>query len=165
MKSGSAKFSLLVFLILMGGVFGFSKKITTRNTAPKQTDIEAAARKNIPVITEDSIGFHEIADNLIFLAYDKKTSASKETFFIENKSDSDLKSLNIEISYFTSDGKLIHRRETSLDGDFRSGETRKVDISSWDTQKSYHYIHSAASKKGSTPYSVRIRVLSFTEEQ
>lgn len=104
----------------------------------------------------------KIAGKINFMAYDKKTGASKETFFIDNGSDISLAGVEIEISYFNSSGHLIHKREAEIFQDLPSNETRKVDIVSWDTQKSYHYINSIPSPKGSTPYTVRFKVLSYT---
>ena len=139
-----------------------ARKVTTKVSAP------AAAGKKEKKQKLFRSGNHAemagIAGKLNFMAYDKKTGASKETFFIDNGSDKSLKGIELEISYFNSKGKLIHRRTVEISQPIPAKETRKVDIASWDTQKSYHYINSVPSQKGSTPYTVRFKVLSCSVE-
>lgn len=148
-------------LICMVALNTNAKKITTRLKAPIETESVFANRcKTYPHHASE---FEKVSDHLAFMAYDKKASASKETFFVDNGSDFDLKSLDLEISYYNESGKLIHKRTVEIEEEFPHKETRKVDISSWDTQKSYHYINSVPSTKGSTPYTVKFRVLSFTK--
>lgn len=107
--------------------------------------------------------FQPIADKITFMAYDKKASSDKETFFLDNGSKSNLNGIEIEITYLTTSGKQIHKRNADINQYFPANETSKVDIKSWDTQHSYHYINSVPSTKGSTPYKVSFRILSFKE--
>lgn len=138
-----------------------AKKVSTRIKAPtlNPEDMMQKIRTYPFHITE----FERVNDQLTFMAYDKKASADKETFFVDNGSDATLTALEIEISYFNGSGKLIHKRSVEILQEFPARETRKVDIASWDKQKSFHYINSVPSTKGSTPYTVRFKVLSFVE--
>lgn len=140
-----------------------AKKVTTRFKAPasdwKDSNIKL---KTYPYHKSE---FEKVSDNLTFMAYDKKASSDKETFFVDNGSSVVLEALEVEISYYNANGKLIHRREVEINQQFPAKETRKVDIASWDKQKSFHYVNSVPSTKGSTPYTVRFRVLSFQESR
>ena len=136
-----------------------SKKVTTKLAAPTGTLKEKADSKKVTKANKSEL--QETARNLKFIAYDKKTNSAKETFFIDNGSETSLSALELEISYFNQSGKQIHKRKVEINQLLPSKETRKVDITSWDTQKSFHYVNSVPSKKGSTPYTVRFRVLSF----
>lgn len=133
-------------------------KVTTKVTAP--TTSKKHKTEKLKIKTDTHTEMAKIAGKLTFMAYDKKTGAAKETFFIDNGSDTNLSGLELEISYFNSAGKLIHKRTVEISQPLPAKETRKVDIVSWDTQKSYHYVNSISSSKGSTPYTVRFKVLS-----
>lgn len=137
-----------------------ARKVTTKLKAPKPEKRKDARDKTLS--SANGSEFEMIADKLNFLAYDKRTSAGKETFFVENGSETEIKSMEVEISYFINGEKLIHSRKVTVNGPFPPHETRKVDIKSWDTQKSFHYAGSAASKSGSTPYIVKFRILTLS---
>lgn len=140
-----------------------AKKVSTRFTAPTLEKNEAGYK--LKTYPHHETEFERVSEHLTFMAYDKKAGSDKETFFVDNGSRTGLTSLEVEISYFNSEGKLIHKREVEINQLFPPKETRKVDISSWDRQKSYHYINSVPSTKGSTPYTVRFKVLSFIESE
>lgn len=138
-----------------------AKKVSTKIVAPKQEATNFTTRlRTYPFHATE---FEKVSEALTFMAYDKKAGADKETFFVDNGSDKSLSALELEISYFNGQRKLIHRRTIEIEQEFPPKETRKVDIKTWDLQKSYHYINSVPSSKGSTPYTVAFKVLSFTE--
>lgn len=169
MKRFGPIFIMLLLLSLPTCQLSEARKVSTKLSAPKadsykekETEVNALLSQfsnNLTVLTEDSTEFAGIARGISFIAYDKKTSASKETFFVENGTDESIDEIAVRINYYNTSGKLIHSNDEVIKGVFPAGETRKVDIKSWDTQKSFHYIHSTPSKKGSTPYTVSIRVL------
>lgn len=139
-----------------------AKRITTKITAPKSETQTSARLRTYP---HHETEFERVSQKLTFMAYDKKAGSDKETFFVDNGSNVSLSEIEVEISYYNTSGKLIHKRTVDISQDFPARETRKVDISSWDRQKSFHYINSVPSTKGSIPYTVRFRVLSFIESQ
>ena len=158
---------ITVSLIILSAVilsidYGYSRKVISKFKAPKET--ASASEKHAKIHNSDGEEFTNVATKLAFVGYDKKSTSGKETFFIGNNSEVDLKGIDIEITYLTTSGKQIHKRTVNLKEKFPAGETRAVDIKSWDTQHSYHYTKSVASKSGSTPYTVRFKVLSFTKE-
>lgn len=152
-------FLAATLILISAAVTGQAKKITTRLKAPAHDKQELTEKLKVRPGNED---FKIVSDSLIFLAYDKKGSSTTETFFIDNTSSANLSELEIEISYYNEGGKLIHRRTEEIRQQFPAKESGKVDIPTWDKQKSYHYTNSVPSAKGSTPYTVRFRVLSFT---
>lgn len=155
----------MALCLLFGAFFGNieAKKVTTKVKAPKpKTGVVYKDKKKTRGEAED---FQDVISKLIFLGYDKKTAAAHETFFIENRSDVPLSAIELEISYYNAAGKQIHKRKETISGEFPAGETRMVDIQSWDKQKSFHYAKSISSKTGSTPYTVRFKVLSYTPLQ
>lgn len=153
---------LLASAILFGSAASFPKKITTHIKAPKEMiEHDTVKLRTYPYHKTE---FEKVNDFLTFMAYDKRAGADKETFFIDNGSQENLSELEIEITYYNTAGKEIHKRTVEISQAFPAKETRKVDVKSWDTQKSYHYVNSVPSSKGSTPYTVKFKVLSFTIE-
>ena len=150
--------SLAIVLLLTSGAE--ARKVTTTFKAPQRD--KSAMKEKLKTYPKQKDEFEEVSDYLTFMAYDKRTSADKETFFVDNGSTKALKSLELEITYFNTAGKQIHKRTVEISQDFPAKETRKVDIKTWDGQKSFHYVNSIPSKNGSTPYTVKFRVLSFT---
>lgn len=134
-------------------------RVTTRLKAPSRTTLESENR--LRTYPEHKTDFEEVVENVTFIAYDKKASSDKETFFVDNGSDKSLDSIELEITYYTPDGRQIHKRTVFLNQSFPAKESRKVDIKSWDTQRSFHYINSVPSTKGSAPYTVRFKILSI----
>jgi hypothetical protein len=86
-------------------------------------------------------------NDIIFRGFDKTQNNSKESFFITNKTDRTLTGIALYIDYRTPDGRQLHKRFIRLRCKIPAGETRKVDIKSWDTQHSFYYIKSVRSKK------------------
>lgn len=155
-------FIIFALILTITPVALSAKKVSTKVKAPatKNGVIESRLKTYPYQISE----FEEVTNKLTFMAYDKRAGADRETFFLDNGSKVDLKAIEIEITYFNSAGKQIHKRNVEIEQSFPSNETRRIDIKTWDSQKSYHYINSVPSAKGSSPYTVKFRILSFTPE-
>lgn len=94
-------------------------------------------------------------DKIRFTGYDKKINSSRESFFITNNNARTLAGVELTIDYLTEDGRQLHQRTQTLDCLVPSGETRKIDIRSWDNQNSFYYIKSAPNRTTGTPFIVR----------
>lgn len=97
-----------------------------------------------------------------FAGYDKNQSSNKESFFVSNNSKYSLLKIKIEIEYLTIDGRQLHKRLLSKDLFITANETRKIDIPSWDTQKSFYYFRSQPARHPGNSYKVRIHPLQLT---
>jgi len=92
-----------------------------------------------------------------FCGYEKALRSSKETIFITNLTDSIIAKATFTIDYLDTDNRLIHSRRICQKLNIPPSQTRRYDLPSWDTQKSYYYIHGAKPRKSATPYDVRIK--------
>ena len=155
---------ILVFTLMFSfagtGVHG--RKVGMKLKAPKEKK-RAALDKQKTTKKDDEV-FLDLAKGLTFFGYDKKTNSAIETFFISNNSHRGVKGIELQITYVGSNGEDIHKRKVDISESIPAGETRKIDIQSWDKQKSFHYKGSAAGKNGSAPYSVRFKVISLIPE-
>ena len=109
-------------------------------------------------IEETFIGSYKDTENLdrvIFTGYDKKINSSTESFFIKNNSDRTLTGISLTIEYLTPDGRQLEKKNHLIKCQIPSGETRKQDIKSWDTQHSFYYIKSAPARSVGSPFTVK----------
>lgn len=153
---------LLSFVLMTGAIQGVEcKKVTTKVKAPKSRVSKTDEKRKRTAKDKDR--FSEVVKKMTFTGYDKKGSSTTETFFVTNGSEVPLKSFELEISYFTPEGKQLHKRVVEIKEELPAGETRKIDLKSWDGQKNFHYVKSEAGKNGSAPYTVRFKIVSFIE--
>lgn len=103
-----------------------------------------------------------IASSIKFTGYDKNLASTKESFHIINGSGLDIKSMFVKIMYKDMSGRMLHSREISINEEIPCGETRKVDIPSWDTQKTFYYYLSTRPKRIAAPYKISISLLSLS---
>lgn len=97
---------------------------------------------------------------IVFSGYDKTISSKTESFFITNTTDCFMESVTIEIEYLTTDSFQLHKRFERIAYPIPAGETRKIDIRTWDKQNSFYYYHSVKPRRQATPFVVRITPLS-----
>ena len=92
--------------------------------------------------------------------YDKPLRSRRETFFATNTGEGTVGRLAFTISYFDTDGRLMHRASHNVDAPIPAGETRQIGLRSWDTQQAFYYERSAAPARTeqATPYRVSIAV-------
>lgn len=93
---------------------------------------------------------------LSFCGYEKSLRSSKETLFISNNSDSTVTAVIFTISYIDTSARKIHTRKVRHNGEIPPRETRRIDIPSWDTQKTYYYLKGETPRKSATPYDITI---------
>lgn len=96
-----------------------------------------------------------------FAGYEKEINSSKETFLIINSSRHNIIAFSIDIIYKDMDGRMLHKRNVTMDCNLPSGETKRFDISSWDLQRTYYYYLGNTPKKTATPYQVEFRQVFF----
>ncbi|MDE6359927.1 MAG: FxLYD domain-containing protein [Muribaculaceae bacterium] len=137
---------------------------TLLTLCPAAADRVVTTRKNLkPAETAPTPETSHTYDTLVsptgavrFCGYEKTIRASKETLFIENKTDSAISSISLTIEYIDNTGRQIHRRSLRQTTDIPPHQTRRYDIRSWDTQKTYYYKNGEQPRKSATPYDIRI---------
>lgn len=93
---------------------------------------------------------------LRFSGYDKPNAALRETFLVTNLDSLDIDGLAVELEYFDMEGRQLHRALHRLTINIPAGETRMVNVPTWDRNHAFHYFRSPAPKrKPSTPYRVK----------
>lgn len=98
----------------------------------------------------------QMPEGVVFSGFDKKRNNSRESFFIINGSAKPLAGVLIALEYRTPDGRMLHRRYVLISTLIPPHETKKVDLQSWDTQRSFYYLKSESDSSRGNPFDVTI---------
>jgi len=148
----------LLSLVMILLALALAAQHTTRS-GPRRPRVPVASRIAAPVA--DTIPLP--SDSAVILAgYDKTLSSRRESLFITNAIDSaTLVWLLVTVDYLDTSGRQLHSRQAHIRCDIPPGETRRLDIPSWDRQCVYYYRLSEPRRRvqaAASPYDVRIAV-------
>lgn len=96
-----------------------------------------------------------------FAGYDKEPNSNNESFILINKSERPIIGYKVRIDYMDMKGRMLHSRTIEEACLVPPGETRRFDIKSWDTQRTYYYYLGNAPKRVATPFQVKFTPISF----
>lgn len=97
--------------------------------------------------------------------FDKLLTSKKESFFISNNSNVCVRTVTLTVTYLDTDGAMLHQSTHTLALDLPAGETRRVQIPSFDKQGVFYYYLSDVprTRRPATPFMVKVTVDSYTE--
>lgn len=146
---------IIVFVFVSALLAPARKQSSTRKVKPA---VETQTTAYADTIAADSamVTLH---------GYEKTLRATKETFFITNTTKRRISAVELSITYLDSSERTLHERTEIVRLDIPPGETRRADIKSWDTQRTFYYIHSPRPRVSAIPYSVRITPLKIITEK
>lgn len=147
-------FSFLILLLACSTAV-FAERTTRRNLKPAVTGDEISQS----VTAYDTVATPD-ASVISVNGYDKPLRSRRETFFATNNSTADIERIAFSIRYFDSKQRLLHQTVHNVRAAIPAGETRQINIPSWDTQFNFYYLRSAIPQRAqqATPYDVRISV-------
>lgn len=165
-----AGLAVIVMATVSIGPAAEARKIKTKHTIPKVSakDLEAEAarnseKENVVSMESDSIAFSDrILPAIRFYGFDKTVGSSIESFFISNGLEETLAGVEVEITYLDMKGRQLHKRSVKIDCDIPAGETKRTDVKSWDTQKSFYFHQSVKPKRQATPFNVQLSLVSVS---
>lgn len=143
---------LVLMIVVFVSVFVALADKTTRHKLKVSQDCDTAISAVFDTIVPDS-GMIAIA------GYDKPLNSRKETFFVTNHYARSLKSLTVELNYYDMQSRQLHSAVHSIVCEIPKGETRQVQVKSWDVQSGFYYYLSAKPRRQATPFIVKQRVL------
>lgn len=99
-------------------------------------------------------------DSVGVSGFEKTLRSSRESMYITNNTLSDVAGAGITITYNDMDGRMLHKVSHDIDVDIPYGETRMVDIPSFDRQGLYYYYLSPLPVRANraTPFKVDVEV-------
>ena len=153
------RFFFYMLCAVMLGSAAYAQR-TTRNKLRPAGGIAAADLK-VDSVLVDTIVSPE-PHTLDVNGYDKPLRSYGESFFVTNATRQRLSAVIFDIHYLDLQGRQLHNRRATVTADIPGGETRRVDISSWDKRQTFYYHLGPKPKtRGVTPFAVRITPVAF----
>lgn len=92
--------------------------------------------------------------------YDKPLRSRRESFFATNPdSVRTVCHLWLTATYYDLSGRMLHRRNVAVDCMLPPGQTRRLEIPSWDSQRSfYYYLSEPPVRASGVPYKVTMGI-------
>lgn len=144
-------------LLLIVSILAASVAMSGQRTiSPKLRPAVKQGAESVTVVTLDTLSLAGDSLSVRFYGYEKTLRATKETLFVLNSAGRDASELRFTIVYFDAAGREIHRRRVTRRADFRSGHPLRLDIPSWDTQKTFYFSGGPRPRVSATPFSVKI---------
>ncbi len=144
---------LLLLILLAATALPLSAQRTTaRGLRPAEIP---AAPAEVPAL--ETLSLTAETASIRFYGYEKTLRATKETLFLQNNAPREAAEVRFTILYLDSAGREIHRRRIVRRVAVPSGKTVRLDLPSWDTQKTFYYSGGPRPRVSATPYSVKIR--------
>ena len=153
--------NVTVIIMLM-----LSCAITLRAIKPAHHPRPAASRSRtaartaaVPRIVYDTVRTATV-DSVQVAGYEKLLRATRESMFVTNKSTQPVTAIGLDISYHDMQGRQLHRRSCEVNEVIPAGETRMIDIPSFDRQGLFYYHLSPLPQRASqaTPFEVEVEV-------
>lgn len=168
----SRRLLIVPIIILIGLNLACAKKIKSSYSIDKDKTIQANNKKDIEgykinladSLVQTSEFLMEVYNDLKkvgFAGYDKEPNSSKESFMLINNTDKDITGCEVRIDYLDMQGRMLHSRTITEACFVPGGETRRFDINSWDTQRTYYYYLGNQPRRVATPFQVVFHPLSF----
>ena len=157
MKTTAAHKAIIAVGLTALALSAGADNLTRRGLRVDQTKITAPAQPLSDTVTVT-------ADSIALSGYDKPLRSTGESFFVTNRMSVAIDGVEVELVYSDLQGRQLHRRRLLIKADIPQGETRRVDIRSWDKRQTLYYHRGPQPRSGvATPFDVRVtplRVLS-----
>lgn len=127
-----------------------------------------AGRRSAPVsasveLARDTVAF-PATDSISVAGFEKPLRAMKETMFITNNTDEAVVDVGLDIIYTDLKGRMLHRATHNVEAAIPAGETRRVEVPSFDSSGLFYYRLSPVPARATTatPFDVKVTVTYIT---
>ena len=93
--------------------------------------------------------------------YSKRASDAKESFFITNNTKHRMSAVRLLLRYSTMDGELLTQRQVNVPVSLKPGETKLVEVKSFDVQRLFYFYAGPKPRKQATPFKVAFRLTGY----
>ena len=132
---------------------------TTRKNL-RSVEVPVVALESSDGLLPDSLA--DIDPNAVTLkGYSKRASDSKESFFITNNTTHRMSAVRLLLRYTTMNGEMLTQRPVTVSVSLKPGETKLVEIKSFDVQRLFYYYAGPQPRKSATPFQVSFRLTGY----
>ena len=148
----------LVLALLCVSTLGARTRTTRKNL--RSVEVPIAVLESSDGLLPDSLV--DIDPNAVTLkGYSKRASDSKESFFITNNTGHRMSAVRLMLRYSTMQGELLTQRTVTVPVSLKPGETKLVEVKSFDVQRLFYYYAGPQPRKQATPFQVAYRLTGY----
>ena len=132
-------------------------------TTQRQLHSAAAVVQTIDAVDVDSVDLAAGVDpdGIIMKGFSKRASDSKESFFITNNTSHRMSAVRLLLRYTTMQGEMLTQRTVTVPVNLKPGETKLVEVKSFDVQRLFYFFAGPKPRKQATPFKVAFRLVGY----
>ena len=161
MKRFDKHITLLLALMLIAlcvNTMDARTKTTRKNL--RSLEVPVAVLETDDGLLPDSL--NGVDPNAVSLkGYNKRASDAKESFFITNNTSQRMSAVRLLLRYTTMGGELLTQRTVTVPVRLKPGETKLVEVKSFDVQRQFYYYAGPKPRKQATPFKVAYRLTAY----
>ena len=161
MKRSNIHITLLLALVLIAlcaSTMDARTKTTRKNL--RSLEVPVAVMESDDGLLPDSLdGVDPHAVSL--KGYSKRASDAKESFFITNNTKQRMSAVRLLLRYTTMQGEMLTQRTVTVPVSLKPGETKLVEVKSFDVQRLFYYYAGPQPRKQATPFKVAFRLTGY----
>ena len=150
--------ALLLLLVACTLDMGARVRSTRKNL--RSTEVPVAVLDTVDGLLPDSLMTVDPAAVTI-KGFAKRASDSKESFFITNNTRHRMSAVRLLMRYTTMNGELLTQRSVTVPVSLKPGETKLVEVKSFDVQRLFYYYAGPQPRKQATPFKVSYRLTGY----
>ncbi len=161
MKCSNRHITLLLALVLIAlcvSTMDARTKTTRKNL--RSLEVPVAVMESDDGLLPDSLD--GVDPNAVSLkGYSKRASDAKESFFITNNTKQRMSAVRLLLRYTTMQGEMLTQRTVTVPASLKPGETKLVEVKSFDVQRLFYYYAGPQPRKQATPFKVAFRLTGY----
>ena len=161
MKYSNRHITLLLALMLIAlcvNTMDARTKTTRKNL--RSLEVPVAVMESDDGLLPDSLD--GVDPNAVSLkGYSKRASDAKESFFITNNTKQRMSAVRLLLRYTTMQGEMLTQRTVTVPVSLKPGETKLVEVKSFDVQRLFYYYAGPQPRKQATPFKVAFRLTGY----
>lgn len=137
-----------------------------RRSTPPPTPRRAAAGSPAAarfVVEYDTVAAPP-ADSIAVDGFEKPIRSMRESMTIHNNTSRTVEAVELDLVYTDTGGRMIHRARHTVSAAVPPGESRRIDVPTFDSSATFYYRHSKRPRYTShaTPFDVDVTVIYIT---
>ena len=160
MRTWNKHILILPLLLILLSVNTLDARTRTTRKNLRSVEVPIAVLESSDGLLPDSL--IDIDPNAVTLkGYSKRASDSKESFFITNNTKHRMSAVRLLLRYTTMKGELLTQRTVTVPVNLKPGETKLVEVKSFDVQRLFYYYAGPQPRKQATPFQVAFRLTGY----
>ena len=149
-----------LLLLLVAGTLDMGARVRSTRKNLRSTEVPVAVLDTVDGLLPDSLMTVDPAAVTI-KGFAKRASDSKESFFITNNTRHRMSAVRLLMRYSTMNGELLTQRSVTVPVSLKPGETKLVEVKSFDVQRLFYYYAGPQPRKQATPFKVSYRLTGY----